>query len=452
MSAVSNDYSAVIRFKVHSLHDFFEPIKLEDTPCLASGVFTDDWKLEVKARELDGERCIGVFLRSLKTRQSHSVSWTISVQSLTGKDTWYTRDFEWPSGKRSWGTRRVLSKVRHWAKNAVLRAEDAVIIDLKLRSLMHPSNLKPSVAKTLYLSMVDNQHEYLRIQSYALRSCQGVVSNPSMSRVPAGLFEDYMINIADLDSDIERCEDDLGDWDEFTDCPLYEDSDFEDYVPDDHEMKSESADIDAMEMGEPIEDAAADNRSETIGKEGTFQGDQRPQEHVDTVATDGISISGSQSRNIPQEESAESDAMNGGEDVEDSWAVIGFATPTWSAFIYYLLTRTIAFAPLKSDGKEARDSYVKAYTVQLEELKTLAFRHLSSQATEQNILSELFSKFTSDHEDILKLELSVLTKHWAQLKDSDALRNKMTEVTSGAYPHAGKIVMEVFRKMSLNTD
>lgn len=196
ISTVFNDYSAVIRFQVHSLRDFFEPIKLEDTPCLVSGVFTDDWKLEVEARELDGERCVGVFLRSLKNRQSHYVSWTMSVESLTGKDTWYTRNFRWPGGKRSWGSHRVLSKVRHWAKNAVLREENAVIIDLKLWSLMHPSNLQPSVAKTLYLSMVDNRQEYLRIQSYALRSCQGVVSNPSMSRVPAGLFEDYMINIA----------------------------------------------------------------------------------------------------------------------------------------------------------------------------------------------------------------------------------------------------------------
>ncbi|KAI0930630.1 hypothetical protein AcW1_009269 [Taiwanofungus camphoratus] len=87
---------------------------------------------------------------------------------------------------------------------------------------------------------------------------------------------------------------------------------------------------------------------------------------------------------------------------------------TWYSFLCYLCTGEVAFAPLRSQKSRIRDEeaseQTKIYTLQkcspksmyrladkydLQDLKELSLRNVQAQLSIDNILTELFSKFTS---------------------------------------------------------
>ncbi|EKM56960.1 uncharacterized protein PHACADRAFT_160515 [Phanerochaete carnosa HHB-10118-sp] len=104
-----------------------------------------------------------------------------------------------------------------------------------------------------------------------------------------------------------------------------------------------------------------------------------------------------------------------------------FAYPTWKAFIFYLYTGDIAFAPLKSEVRTKPNSsdvarrenftpspplcspksmYRLADELGLKDLKDRARRDIESKISEQNILVELFSSFTARYDEIRDMEVA----------------------------------------------
>ncbi|KAF7791218.1 hypothetical protein EIP86_002232 [Pleurotus ostreatoroseus] len=94
--------------------------------------------------------------------------------------------------------------------------------------------------------------------------------------------------------------------------------------------------------------------------------------------------------------------------------VVGAASTTWEAFLFYLHTGVLEFAPLSSTGGKKRTAYIKqaltpdrprpcspksmyrlADIMKLDDLKQLCLNEIRDQLSVRNILTELLSTFTS---------------------------------------------------------
>ncbi|KAI0094477.1 hypothetical protein BDY19DRAFT_21772 [Irpex rosettiformis] len=150
--------------------------------------------------------------------------------------------------------------------------------------------------------------------------------------------------------------------------------------------------------------------------------------------------------------------------------ITGVAADTWEAVLYWLYTGTIQFAPLTSEGRSQRETAVKvarqanpdrpppvscksvyriADALKLESLKKQALAHLEHRLSMQTYLDEVFSDFTSKYEEVRKLEMLAVIKHWDQIKNSSALRTKMVDIATGKLPHAGSVMADLLMKASV---
>jgi hypothetical protein len=50
--------------------------------------------------------------------------------------------------------------------------------------------------------------------------------------------------------------------------------------------------------------------------------------------------------------------------------------------------------------------------IDLPEVKNAAARHIEASLTPDNVMSEIFSNFSSEYDDIYKLELEYVKQHW----------------------------------------
>jgi hypothetical protein len=102
----------------------------------------------------------------------------------------------------------------------------------------------------------------------------------------------------------------------------------------------------------------------------------------------------------------------------------------------------------------------------MDELAILALRHIESQITEENVLHELFSEFSSwyarlpyftplcaslltivdastRYPTIRKMQLEFAFAHWGKLKSSRQLREKLAQVARGELTHAADLLVEL---------
>ncbi|KAJ7744157.1 hypothetical protein B0H16DRAFT_1560366 [Mycena metata] len=110
---------------------------------------------------------------------------------------------------------------------------------------------------------------------------------------------------------------------------------------------------------------------------------------------------------------------------------------TWKALLYYLYTRQINFAPLRSEnclGLETEDPqclaksmYRLADKLGLEELKSSALQYIRSRLSEDNILQEVFSSFTSMYPTLQTLEIKFLTSNFTP-KVTENLKQMTKEI------------------------
>ncbi|GAB1521561.1 hypothetical protein RhiTH_004658 [Rhizoctonia solani] len=162
---------------------------------------------------------------------------------------------------------------------------------------------------------------------------------------------------------------------------------------------------------------------------------------------------------------------------------------TYKAFLYYLYTDTIVFAPLKSqflvsspsasfaqalqlpissDGapmnspgigimgrSDSRRGWLKnweanypdrpvpcsakaiyrlADKLDLEELKARAFTHITKSLSIQSVPFELFSGFSAAFSEIRKVQMDFALQHWSEIRSSDSMKQVLSELRSGKYP------------------
>ncbi|KAJ7474208.1 hypothetical protein FB451DRAFT_1248312 [Mycena latifolia] len=129
---------------------------------------------------------------------------------------------------------------------------------------------------------------------------------------------------------------------------------------------------------------------------------------------------------------------------------------TWKALLYYLYTRRVNFRPLKSEGlKETavsgptcspKSMYRLADKLGLEELQALALAAISSRLSEENILQEVFSTFTSYYPVIQELEVRILTSNFSE-KASEGLKEMTQKICDGEKPYCAETLFMIIRKM-----
>ncbi|PBK68080.1 hypothetical protein ARMSODRAFT_294205 [Armillaria solidipes] len=136
------------------------------------------------------------------------------------------------------------------------------------------------------------------------------------------------------------------------------------------------------------------------------------------------------------------------------WHVKDTAYTTWKAFLAYLYTQEISFAPLKSSGtlrtatKDAcspKSMYRLALKAGLDSLKDLAFENIRSQLTPSNIIAEVFSKCTHRYPELLDMEVRYLVNNFTNPLVYPQWERKMEEVGRGACPQGASVVNRVMR-------
>ncbi|KAI0086240.1 hypothetical protein BDY19DRAFT_1059097 [Irpex rosettiformis] len=145
------------------------------------------------------------------------------------------------------------------------------------------------------------------------------------------------------------------------------------------------------------------------------------------------------------------------------------AANTWQALVHFVYTGTIHFAPLKSQGLELRQAeqtkhreknphlpplcspksiYRLADSVGLDELKILARRDLEARISEENIIREVFSKFSSMYGDILDMELGTLYTSSMLPHTLPNILKTVTSIARGGMPYSEKALAALLTKLS----
>ncbi|KAK0481274.1 hypothetical protein IW261DRAFT_1562552 [Armillaria novae-zelandiae] len=125
---------------------------------------------------------------------------------------------------------------------------------------------------------------------------------------------------------------------------------------------------------------------------------------------------------------------------------------TFRALMVYMYTKEVAFIPLKSNGGRSYDvgdacspksMYRLAVKASHEGLKKHAFDNLRSQLTPQNIITEIFSKFTADYPEIFEMEVTVLLDHFTNARVRDEWERMIDTVVSGHLPRGADVLKKV---------
>ncbi|KAH8101804.1 hypothetical protein BXZ70DRAFT_77199 [Cristinia sonorae] len=129
------------------------------------------------------------------------------------------------------------------------------------------------------------------------------------------------------------------------------------------------------------------------------------------------------------------------------------AHATFQALIYYLCTDDITFRPLKSSSKSPtpthgtgstnplgypcspKSMYILADLLGIDPLKEQCKREIQNHLEPQNIVPELFSRFTSRYPSIRDMEIDHLLRHRQNTTVQDSLPVWIEAITSGALPY-----------------
>ncbi|KAF7340387.1 hypothetical protein MVEN_01958200 [Mycena venus] len=132
------------------------------------------------------------------------------------------------------------------------------------------------------------------------------------------------------------------------------------------------------------------------------------------------------------------------------------AFKTWKALLYYLYTKQVNFRPLKSEGTEQiavsgptcspKSMYRLADKLGLEDLRVLALASISSRLSENNILQEVFSFYSSVYPVIQDLEIGILASNFSD-KASEGLKEISKAICEGEKPYCADTLFKVIRKM-----
>jgi len=147
------------------------------------------------------------------------------------------------------------------------------------------------------------------------------------------------------------------------------------------------------------------------------------------------------------------------------------AVSTWKALMFYMYTNEVTFAPLTSQGAEERKMklvealslhshlpkpcspkslYSLADKLGLSSLRDLALKDVESKLNESNILTELFSKFTSLHKVVLTAETKFLLKILHDEVNAKIVRDHILSMAEGKTLHGPEALMSIFVELLEN--
>ncbi|OBZ67216.1 hypothetical protein A0H81_12859 [Grifola frondosa] len=138
------------------------------------------------------------------------------------------------------------------------------------------------------------------------------------------------------------------------------------------------------------------------------------------------------------------------------------AFDTFQAFIYYLYTGEVWFSPLRSQGIPTaqpsdetyqpprcspKSMYRLADKYDLSVLKRLAMEDIRSKLSGNNILVEVFSKFTSRYPEIQEME----TEYFRSIRHNviNSIPSWMDRVAEGELPHSSAVLTLMMRKLAV---
>ncbi|KAM5532553.1 hypothetical protein V8D89_013759 [Ganoderma adspersum] len=138
---------------------------------------------------------------------------------------------------------------------------------------------------------------------------------------------------------------------------------------------------------------------------------------------------------------------------------------TWRTFIFYAYSGKLSFAPLRSQERVREDSrspqglfepppcspksmYRLAEKYGIQPLKEAALNDIKDKLSPHNILTELFSSFTTIHPDIRAMEVEYLGDHIRQQSILDRLPTWFQYLEDGELPNgAGSTLASVLLKV-----
>jgi hypothetical protein len=143
------------------------------------------------------------------------------------------------------------------------------------------------------------------------------------------------------------------------------------------------------------------------------------------------------------------------------------AYKTLRALIYYLYTDKVAFAPLRSQGTKSSNTsaqstldeyhspppcspksmYRVADRFGLDDLKKKAEQDIRSKLTSENILTELYSTFTSSYDKISQMEISFACDKSRAKVISSGITEWTKQVASGELVHSADVLSSLVKKL-----
>ncbi|KAG5643701.1 hypothetical protein DXG03_009750 [Asterophora parasitica] len=137
------------------------------------------------------------------------------------------------------------------------------------------------------------------------------------------------------------------------------------------------------------------------------------------------------------------------------------AYETWKCLVFYLYTKEIHFRPLHSNNTPSvarvdainsppacspKSMYRLAHKIGFSELKALALKAIAGSLVECNILTEVFSLFTSRYPEVQAIEVEALVKLLTPIVFQKLL-HKMKAAVDGKMPHCYDVVDAVMHKL-----
>ncbi|EPS98893.1 hypothetical protein FOMPIDRAFT_115441 [Fomitopsis schrenkii] len=434
-SRVSANYDITLHFVVEDVREFFEPddptedslVDIQQLRKLRTETFGPNLYIECKSESTaDGEPCMSCHLFAGTTPYPGPITWSICGASLRGDYQYFqyslTHTFV-PGVGIGW--RETLSKVTHWDQSDILREENALRISVTVRAREGPR---------LYPDNSLVQHRIPELFSGS-DELQGYIRS---------LESDDCSDYEDDDTEDPTTSHQAGSLRNEHDSPEAQESDSEkagdDQATADLEYESESAPTSTSALPDDwqwsFDESKSLDEAPQLDAHGVVSEDNCPRGPPDTLELDPTITM----RTI---------------------TVVGVASPTWEAFLFYLYTNEVVFAPLTSKSEVARRVFIAhhkakyprqpapcspksmyrlAHLLAMKELKALSLKYLASQISKENVITEIFTKFTSQYEEVQNVELQVLREHWEELKQTEQLLEVSARIVRGELPHVTGIL------------
>ncbi|EKM49896.1 uncharacterized protein PHACADRAFT_188902 [Phanerochaete carnosa HHB-10118-sp] len=149
--------------------------------------------------------------------------------------------------------------------------------------------------------------------------------------------------------------------------------------------------------------------------------------------------------------------------------VAAVTTPSWQALVFFIYTGKISFAPLRSNGLQARRAALEEHhrihpelpplcspksmfrladIVGLTVLKTLAVQEIQKQLSVSCLTDELFSQFSARYLDVLQVQLDFMYGCGRMTQVMQKIQLHVASIVNGAVPHTDAVLLALLLKLS----